>query len=1205
MLPRINRNKVKIVEKEKIGTVILAVPIFVCTFAQLLLTNKKIQIRMKKSFLLIMMLLLSVVGFAGEVVWFDGSHPVSYSVPKKVEPVVTMALRMFSDDMRQVTGMAAKADKHGKIRIIPHKGGDDGFRIYVKEGCVVVEGNSGRGTAYGILELSRMAGVSPWIWWGDVVPEHRSQLSMPASFSTEQHPSVTYRGIFINDEDWSLRNWAWKTFEKTDQFGAIGPKTYKEIFKLLLRLRANAIWPGMHTGTPGFFTIKGNKEMADSFGILIGTSHCEPLLRNNVAEWDHAKRGAYNYITNRDEVKRYWTERLQQVAGSEELFTIGMRGIHDGSMEGVKTKEEKLQGLQQVIDDQRELLRKYINKDVTKVPQVFIPYKEVLEIMESGLKVPDDVTLMWCDDNYGYMTRLSDAEQQKRSGGGGVYYHLSYWGRPHDYLWLTTTQPGLTYSEMKAAYDHNARKLWIVNVHDPKVAAYDLEFFLDMAWDINSIQPQTINQHLERWLTTQFGEEAGRQLAPAMKEFYRLTAIRKPEFMGWTQVELDRKIYPRGRSQVIDTEFSQTEFANELERYLADYAAICQMVDRVEQTIRPELRDAFFAAIKYPVRASAAMAVKMLEAQKARSRYLGQTDKAMEGREKQMLESASRSMAAYREIQRLTDYYNNEMTGGKWKGAMNMMPRDLYVFFPPTLPYMPSSEKESFKLPYQSKPYAASDFVSCNGSDYNKATKGVQAIQMLGHSMNAVSIPKGGSLTYDFDVQREGEATLYTAMIPTQPNDKGDLRYSITIDDGQPVVISLKEKFRSEFWKKSVLRGQALKTTPVSLKKGHHTLTIRALDEHIIIDQWMVDFKKDRRFYMIPVANKQLTQSGLDAERFDSVIDGKKTGLYTIVNQQGMEACVTNYGARLVSLVYEGRDRVIGFDNVGDYRRFRQNYGATVGRYVGRIKGSRFVLDGQEHHLQENGKGVTAHGGYPGFADRIWTMVAKTDSTVTLQYVSADGENGFPGELTVNLTYKVSNKNGLEVSYEATTTKPTVVNLTNHSFFNVGGRMNQEITNETLWVNSDKIATFDAQKNVDGQMMNVKGTPFDFTTPQLIGARIDDNHAQLKVTKGYDHSFVLNTKGSDQQAAAIVSDMESKTRMTVYTTEPVVHIYTGNGLKGNTKGKQGIWYPRRSAVCLETMHLADSPNQPHFPSTVLRPGETFRSHTAFVFSTIE
>ena len=218
-------------------------------------------------------------------------------------------------------------------------------------------------------------------------------------------------------------------------------------------------------------------------------------------------------------------------------------------------------------------------------------------------------------------------------------------------MWLTTTQPGLVYSEMKAAYDHNCRKLWIVNVHDPKVAAYDLEFFLDMAWDINSIRPNTINQHLERWLCTQFGEKAGMKLAPAMREFYRLCGIRKPEFMGWTQVELDKKLYPRGRSQVIDTEFSESAFGNELNRYLSDYDKIALQVGEAKRLIRPELSDAYFAAVQYPVLASQAMAEKMLYAQRARSRYLGQTDKAMEGRQDYMYAMSWASMKAYRRIQ--------------------------------------------------------------------------------------------------------------------------------------------------------------------------------------------------------------------------------------------------------------------------------------------------------------------------------------------------------------------------------------------------------------------------------------------------------------------------------------------------------------------------------------------------------------------------
>ena len=810
------------------------------------------------SLLLFLMLLPSALLYAADIVWFDGQHAVTYQVVGQADPVVEMALQMFADDMQQVTGQRAVPSRQAVIRIVQGKGTDDGFRLSVnRQGQIVVEGHNGRGTAYGILELSRMAGVSPWVWWGDVVPERKHRLTIDSGFLMEHTPSVAYRGVFINDEDWSLRNWAWKNYEPTGRYGAIGPKTYKAIFQLLLRLRANTIWPAMHPGTPGFFTIKGNKEMADSCGILIGTSHCEPLLRNNVDEWDAEKWGAYNYITNREQVQQYWIERLHQVKGSEELFTIGMRGIHDGSMEGVSTKEEKLAGLQQVIDDQRELIRRYYDKHVERVPQVFIPYKEVLEIMESGLLVPDDVTLMWCDDNYGYMTRLSDAEQQKRSGGGGVYYHLSYWGRPHDYLWLTTTQPGLVYNEMKTAYDHNCRKVWIVNVHDVKVAAYDLELFLDMAWDIDVVGPTTLNQHLERWLCKQFGEEAGERLFPAMQGFYRLCGIRKPEFMGWTQVELsDRKAYPRGRSQVIDTEFSPTEFGGELQRYLSEFEKICQEVGEAEPFVRPELKDAFFAAVKYPVFAARAMAVKMLEAQNARSYCMGQTGMSVEGRDENMLLASARAIQAYREIQQLTAYYNDILAGGKWKGLMNMMPRDLNVFNPPIVPYLPPADYQPGYGLYAARHQMPDDAVAGNACRYQSATEGVQAIQLLGHSMNAVAIPKGGEVAYEFLTAQEGDAVLYTAMIPTQPNDRGDLRYQVALDDQEPVVISLKEKFRSEFWKLSVLRGQALKTTPVKVRKGRHTLRIKALDDHIILDQWMLDFKPDRKFYVIPVATE-------------------------------------------------------------------------------------------------------------------------------------------------------------------------------------------------------------------------------------------------------------------------------------------------------------------------------------------------------------
>ena len=765
----------------------------------------------RKLYCLSFLLLTAFQMRAANVFWFDGEHPVTYQVIGKVDPVVKMAIGMFTEDMLQVTGMKAVSAKQATIRIVQGKGSDDGFRLSVTPGGqILIEGHNGRGTAYGLLELSRMAGVSPWVWWGDVVPEKKQRLAIDSNFVMEHTPSVAYRGIFINDEDWSLREWASTTFEPTGVKGFIGPKTYKALFQLLLRLRGNAIWPAMHEGTTGFFTVAGNKAMADSCGILIGSSHCEPLLRNNVAEWNHQQRGPYNYMTNREQVKQYWTERLKEVRGSEELFTIGMRGIHDGSMEGVRTKQEKLYGLQQVIDDQRALIRQYYRKDVERVPQVFIPYKEVLEIYESGLRVPDDVTLMWCDDNYGYMTRLSDADQQRRSGGGAVYYHLSYWGRPHDHLWLTSMQPGLIYNEMRAAYDHNCRRLWIVNVHDPKVAAYDLELFMDMAWNIDALNASKLNTHLEQWLSRLFGEEVGKAVFPAMQELYRLNGIRRPEFMGWTQVELDKKKYPGGKSVPTTTAFTLSEACQRL----ADFGRIEAIVEAYARMVPERLQDAYFAAVLYPVHASAAMSRKMLSGEE---------------------ESAK----AYEEIQALTARYNS-MNGGKWKGLMSAAPRNLPVF-----------GRVRTELAVDTG--FVGGYVARQAYDYTSATAGVESVQMLGHSMRAVNLPKGGELVYEFETQQAGQATLYTAMIPTQPSDKGDLRYSVQIDDQKAVVISLKEKYRSEFWKLSVLRGQALKQTVVRLGRGHHTLRIKALDDHIVADQWMLDFKKHRQFYVIPI----------------------------------------------------------------------------------------------------------------------------------------------------------------------------------------------------------------------------------------------------------------------------------------------------------------------------------------------------------------
>ncbi|MCC8088503.1 MAG: glycosyl hydrolase 115 family protein [Rikenellaceae bacterium] len=557
--------------------------------------------------------------------------------------------------------------------------------VYDKPILAVI-GSDPRGTAYGILELSRMMGVSPWEWWADVVPEKKGNFTIPVGFEKTDKPSVQFRGIFLNDEDWALVPWASKTFEPSGRSGQIGPETYSKIFELLLRLRANTMWPAMHEKTVPFYSIEGTTEASQMYGIVIGSSHCEPLLCNSAGEWDEATMGRYNFLTNRDAVVNYWESRLQQVSGDDNYFlTIGMRGKHDGKMEGVNTTKEYHDALVEVIKTQRELIAANLKKNPEIVPQAFIPYKEVLEVYDYGLDIPDDVTLIWCDDNYGYLTRLSNEKERERTGGSGVYYHISYWGRPHDYLWLCSTQPAQIYSEMKKAWDYGARKLWILNVGDIKPAEYDIEFFMDMAWNIESVNNDNVQDHLYKWAEREFGTENAENISSVMNEYYRLGMERKPEHMGWSQVEVSGA--PRGRTPVKDTEFNPFMFGDEIEKRVAAYEKLERMVDSVSGFISPHRRDAYFQLVKYPVSAASAMNKKLLFAQKARLFA-----------ERGLLAAndyGEQSMQAFNDIKSLTQQYNNDVAGGKWNRMMDMRPRELYVFNEPELPEKVRSRKSN------------------------------------------------------------------------------------------------------------------------------------------------------------------------------------------------------------------------------------------------------------------------------------------------------------------------------------------------------------------------------------------------------------------------------------------------------------------------------------------------------------------------------
>src|SRR5436190_2111763 len=421
------------------------------------------------------------------------------------------------------------------------------------------------GTAYGVFTLSQNIGISPWYWWADVPVMQQKELIINQPDLISKTPAVKYRGIFINDEDWGLQPWAARTFEP--ETNDIGPKTYAKVFELLLRLKANLIWPAMHPSTKAFFYYPENVIVARNYQIMIGSSHAEPMLRNNVSEWDVKTMGNFNYLTNKETVLKYWERRVKETSNINAIYTMGMRGVHDGQMEGVKDLKEAVPLVERIIKDERSLLAKYVNKNVTGIPQVLTPYKEVLEIYDNGLKVPEDVTLVWPDDNYGYIQRLNNEKEKARKGGAGIYYHASYWGRPHDYLWLSTTHPSLVREEMLKAYETGADRLWVLNVGDIKPQEYNIQQFLDIAFDPAPFKNSRYSkQHLLLWLTTIFGLEKAQQILPVMWEYYQLAFERKPEFMGWSQTE------PETKTKY--TEYNHFYFGDEAQKRIDRYTSL-------------------------------------------------------------------------------------------------------------------------------------------------------------------------------------------------------------------------------------------------------------------------------------------------------------------------------------------------------------------------------------------------------------------------------------------------------------------------------------------------------------------------------------------------------------------------------------------------------------------------------------------------------
>lgn len=706
----------------------------------------------------------------------------------------------------------------------------------VAQGLVVV-GSDRRGTAFGVYEISEAIGVSPWHWWADLPPMKRTELFVYAPFRRSGPPSVKYRGIFINDEDWGLQPWAKETFEPEN--GGMGSKTYEKVFELLLRLKANTLWPAMHECTAPFNADPRNAALADDYAIVMGSSHAEPMLRNNVREWTDPKPD-YNYVTNRDGVRAYWEERVRTNGGYENIYTVGMRGIHDSAIQGTKTDEERILVLEQVFADQRAMLERNVLSEVGRVapnapnslrpsviediPQMFCAYKEVLDLYRKGLRVPDDVTIVWPDDNFGYIRNFASPEERKRSGGFGVYYHISYLGRPLAYLWLNTTPPALIMEEMLKAYEHGADQIWIVNVGDIKPAEIGTELFLRLAWDQSEWWDS--RRFLYWWILRIFGWDESRAfdhteaIYEILDDYYRLNFVRKPEHLQWWLPREEPR--PSGWSD------------SEIDERLAEFSTLRARTDQIASELDPALQDAFFELVAYPVHGSAL----------ANERYfMGERGKA------------SRALAADAELRELTRRFNEDIAGGKWRGFMNLEPADddwkSMRIAPWSMPEFGGQDRATGSTQVIQRDAATYD------RREDRADSRWGGVRGLGRSSRALSVHQFGSRTpqnrgsatattrfeYDLWFAEAGTFTLRFELLPTHPIVAGrGLRLAWALDDGETQELVVDVEDGSAEWAQGVLNNFVSRSVQIDVPTtGSHCLKVFMVDAGVVLDRFVIE----------------------------------------------------------------------------------------------------------------------------------------------------------------------------------------------------------------------------------------------------------------------------------------------------------------------------------------------------------------------------
>ena len=706
--------------------------------------------------------------------------------------------------------------------------------------ALVIAGSDKRGTIYGIYELSRQIGVSPWYWFADVPVAHQDNIYIKKGVYTDGEPKVRYRGIFINDEWPSFGNWA------VEHFGGINSKCYQHIFELMLRLKANYLWPAMW-GSAFYDDDKENGPLADKMGIVMGTSHHEPMA---LAQQDWKRRkghGKWSFTTNHDEMMDFWRGGVERAKGWETMYTVGMRGDGDEAMED----KASVQLMEQIVKEQRQLLEQVTGKKATDIPQVWALYKEVQDFYDQGMQVPDDILLLLCDDNWGNIRRLPAlGTAKKRKGGFGMYYHVDYVGGPRNSKWINVSPIPRLWEQMNLTYQYGVDQMWILNVGDLKPMEYPIQFFLDMAWNPDQFNAQNLQEHSIAFCRSIFGDQYAEDAARMLRLY----------------AKFNRRVTP----ELLDMRTYSVANYDEWARVVGEYDQLALDAQALGKKLPANLQDAWFQLLGYPIIAMDNL-YNMYYAQAMNHRLAKKNDPMANGWAKRVEQCFQKDAA-------LADQYH-KMNGGKWNHMMDeqyigykswkspdkkIMPEVKHIEGNATAAItLPKPAYITYNTPKGTPTFVAKDgYVSIEAEHFTRKTDGKQAkwtvIPELGRTLSGitpqpVTAPVDGmTLEYDMQIPDDAIARVTLRFSPTLNFNGTGLRYAVSFDGGQEQVININGDYNGEtgnsWHREHVIDSQTIH----QLKGGKHTLRIRPLDNALVLQKILINLGGMHKSYLGP-----------------------------------------------------------------------------------------------------------------------------------------------------------------------------------------------------------------------------------------------------------------------------------------------------------------------------------------------------------------